>query len=114
MQWVCGGLKDYMYSIVVENGKHDLYFTEKLIDCFRTGTIPIYWGCPSIGDYFDIDGIIMFDNINELNEILNHLNEEHYAKMLPHVKNNFKKAENYLLVEDWLYKNKKNLFIVDS
>ena len=52
------GLKDYMFSIVIENTKKDYYFSEKLIDCFVTGTIPIYWGCPSIGDFFDERGDI--------------------------------------------------------
>jgi len=31
------GLKDYMYSLTIENTKMDYYFTEKLIDCFMTG-----------------------------------------------------------------------------
>ena len=48
-------LKDYAFSIVIENSKIDYYFTEKLIDCFSTGTIPIYYGCPSIGNFFDME-----------------------------------------------------------
>ena len=36
------GLKDYRFSVVIENCKRDYWFTEKLIDCFVTGTIPIY------------------------------------------------------------------------
>jgi hypothetical protein len=59
-------LKNYMFSIVVENEKMDFLFTEKIIDCFMTGTIPIYYGCPSIGNFFDINGILQFDNIEEL------------------------------------------------
>lgn len=45
------GLKDYMFSITIENCREDYYFSEKLIDCFQTGTVPIYWGCPSIGKF---------------------------------------------------------------
>ena len=66
---------DYRFSIVIENCKRDYWFTEKLIDCLRTGTIPIYWGCPSIGDFFDIRGFILFDDINDLENILNNLTE---------------------------------------
>src|SRR6266568_906355 len=43
------GLKDYRYSLAIENCRQNFYFTEKIIDCFMTGTVPIYWGCPSIG-----------------------------------------------------------------
>lgn len=37
-------LSDYRYSVVIENVKHDGYFTEKLIDCALCGTMPIYYG----------------------------------------------------------------------
>ena len=36
------GLKDYRFHIVIENCKNDYWFTEKLVDCLVTGTIPIY------------------------------------------------------------------------
>lgn len=51
-------LFDNMFHIAIENISQNDYFTEKLLDCFLTFTIPIYWGCPNIGSYFDIDGII--------------------------------------------------------
>ena len=38
------GLKDYMFTIVIENVVDDCWFTEKLMDSLLTGTIPIYWG----------------------------------------------------------------------
>jgi hypothetical protein len=98
-------LKDYMFSISVENSKFDYYFSEKLIDCFMTGTIPIYWGCPSIGDFFDINGILVFDTIEELNNIIEKLTPELYQSKLESVKNNFELAKNYILAEDWIYKN---------
>ena len=41
--------------------KVDNFFTEVLTDTFRLGTVPIFWGCPNISEYFDIDGIIVFD-----------------------------------------------------
>lgn len=99
------GLKDYRFSIVVENNKKDYYFTEKLIDCFRTGTIPIYWGCPSIGNFFDVNGILTFDNINELKDILSNLNGDLYISKLDNVKRNFDKATKYLMSEDYIFEN---------
>ena len=38
-----GGLRDYRFSVTVENAFVDYYFTEKLIDCFLTGTVPMTW-----------------------------------------------------------------------
>lgn len=97
------GLKDYMFSIVIENTKKDYYFTEKLIDCFVTGTIPIYWGCPSIGNYFDERGILVFDNIEELKNIVNGISPELYNLKLEYVRKNFILSKEYLMAEDFMY-----------
>lgn len=99
------GLKDYKYSITVENCKLDYYFTEKLIDCFVTGTVPIYWGCPSIGKFFDMNGIITFDSIPELKYILNNLSDEKYNSMKNAITNNYNEALKYVICEDWIYEN---------
>lgn len=104
-------LKDYRFSIVIENTKQDYYFSEKLLDCFTTGTIPIYWGCPSVGDFFDINGIIRFDTFDELYEILNEGNfDKLYNEMLPYIKTNFELANKYKAPEDFLI-NYKNIII---
>lgn len=103
------GLKDYRFSIVIENCKKDYWFTEKLIDCFVTGTIPIYWGCPSIGDFFDINGIITFNNLDELGEILNQCNENFYQSKIESIKINFEKSKKYFLPDDCIYKSINNL-----
>lgn len=54
-------LFDTMFHLAIENVKQDHYFTEKLLDCFLTLTVPIYWGCPNIAEYFDVSGIIMIE-----------------------------------------------------
>ena len=55
-------LKDYMFSVNIENGSYASYFSEKLLDCFATGTIPIYKGAPDVGDFFNTDGILFIDD----------------------------------------------------
>jgi hypothetical protein len=100
-------LKEYKFSIVIENSKQDYYFTEKLIDCFRTGVVPIYWGCPSIGDYFNLDGMIIFNSLDDLDSIISEINDEKYDKMYPAIQDNFLNSENYLLADDWLCKKIK-------
>jgi hypothetical protein len=104
------GLKDYRFSVAIENGIHDNYFTEKILDCFLTGTIPIYKGCKNIGDFFDTQGFIIFDTAEELISILNNLTEEDYKSRLDFIKINFGKAKNYYYTNDILFnKYLKNL-----
>jgi hypothetical protein len=98
-------LKDYRFQIVVENTKSDYYFTEKIIDCFQTGTIPIYWGCPSINDFFDSNGIITFDTIDDLNSILDTISNDLYESKIESIQNNFEISKNYLISEDYIMKN---------
>ena len=99
------GLKDYSFALVIENCKQDYYFTEKLIDCFTTGTIPIYWGCPSIGDFFDTNGMICFNDIHELGTIINSLSLDLYKSKMGSVMTNFETSKKYLIAEDYMFEN---------
>jgi len=81
-------LADYCFSVAMENSKENYYYTEKLIDCFFTDTVPIYWGCPGIGEVFDLRGIITFETIEELLTALAGLSFDKYHEMLPYVKAN--------------------------
>lgn len=99
------GLKDYRYHFVVENCKRDFYFSEKLIDAFMTGCIPIFWGCPSIGKFFDESGIITFNSLEELKEKLKYCSIEFYNSKTSVIKNNFECAKQYILSEDWIYEH---------
>ena len=101
-------LKDYMFSIVVENQKMDYFFSEKLIDCFVTGTIPIYYGCPSIPNFFDGEGILTFDNLPELLTILKNIDSNLYQSKIDSVRKNFELAKKYVLAENFIYKKIKN------
>lgn len=103
------GLKDFAFSIIIENSRMDYYFSEKIIDSFMTGTVPIYWGCPSIGDFFNLDGMIVFNDVEDLLNKINTLSLEKYQSMLPAIKDNFERAKKYLTSEEWLYHN-TNIF----
>lgn len=97
------GLKDYRYSIAIENSKRDYFFTEKLLDCFLAGTVPIYWGCPSIADFFDINGIIVVDSVSEIKDSLESLSEEDYDSRTSAIERNFTLAKQYLHPYDRVY-----------
>lgn len=64
-------LQPYMYSVVIENYIDDIWFTEKILNCFATKTIPIYYGARDISKYFNEKGIIECKNIKELERFIN-------------------------------------------
>lgn len=104
------GLIPFRYSIAIENCRANFYFTEKLIDCFLTGTIPIYWGCPSIGRFFDTRGMIIFQEINELESILNNLSDKDYQEKMPYIEKNFKTAQQYTKSGKYIYEHVREFF----
>ena len=100
------GLEDYMFSIVVENAKYDNFFTEKILDCFAMGTIPIYWGTDTIDTYFNTEGIIKLTEDFKVNS----LSKDLYDSKLEAVKDNFQRVKEYEILEYRIieYLNKKN------
>lgn len=101
------GLSDFMFSIAMENEappylfspKTD-YFSEKVIDCFLSGTIPIYYGNPSISKYFNEEGILIFTDVDQLPDILDNLSPELYQSKEKAIAENFEIAERYMTPED--------------
>jgi len=99
-------LNDYMFQIAIENAQRVNYFSEKIYDCFATGTVPIYWGAPNIGDFFDMDGVLVFNTPDELKDILNSLSVEKYQSMLSAIKANYEKCiKNHKNPDDVLFDN---------
>lgn len=99
---IIGALAPYRFSIAMENCRCENYFTEKLLNCFAVGTIPIYWGAPNIGDFFNTDGIITLDMERGL-DVLNDLTPELYESKLKAVEDNLERVKNYLCPEDIIY-----------
>jgi hypothetical protein len=83
-------LTPYKFSVALENSHEKNYISEKFIDCLLTNTIPIYFGCTNISNYYDPQGYLQLSDIKNLDEILyvmrditrNH--EKMYKMMLPH------------------------------
>lgn len=97
-------LRDYRYSIVVENFIDDRYFTEKVLNCFATGTVPIYLGARRLGDYFNPEGFIPFRGFSDLRRrVLPMLSESDYENRLPAIRENLVRALEYRSVEDYIF-----------
>lgn len=58
------GLAPYKYSLAIENSSSTNYWTEKISDCFLSYTLPIYYGCENLEDYFPKDSFIRIDITN--------------------------------------------------
>lgn len=92
------GLCDYMFSVVIENGVYESYYTEKILDCFATGTIPVYLGSPDIADYFNKDGIIELTDEFEISD-------EIYESKMDAIKDNLERVKQIEVLEDFIYTN---------
>ena len=101
------GLCDYMFSVAIENGEYPSYFTEKILDCFATGTIPIYLGSPDISNYFNQKGILTLKE-----DILSNLSKELYLSKMEAIIENLQKVKEITTLEDFIYLNYiKNEFL---
>lgn len=109
---IAESLTDYRYSFAIENHISDYYFTEKLLNCFASMTIPIYIGARKISEFFNIDGIIQIKpcGFSELDKIINGFGKELYEERIEAVKDNFKRVMEYLCYEDYLYEHYAYLF----
>jgi hypothetical protein len=111
MEYKLEMLKDHCFHVVIENTRIPGYFTEKLIDSFMTGTVPIYWGDPDIEKVFDTRGMIICKNQFEILSALNSISFEKYEEMKQYVYKNFKIANEYKISEDWIFGNVLNMNI---
>jgi hypothetical protein len=93
-------LQHYAFSVAIMNMSEDNYFTEVLTDCFMYGTIPIFWGCPNIGEFFNIEGLITFNKIEDLEYIIPSLNKTLYNSALGAVLENLETAKMYTSTDD--------------
>lgn len=99
-------LKDYEFSIVIENEKSKWWVTEKFFDAVAVGTIPIYRGCPNITDYLSGTAIVEFNTINQLAAIIEDILVGYRHKHSKFgIEHNFDVAKQFYCPEDWLYKN---------
>jgi hypothetical protein len=84
------------YGVAIENFSHRGYFSEKILDCFLMKTIPVYWGCSNISDFFNSDGIIEFKNVDDLIHQINNLTPEHYKNHKEIIEENYQRALKYV------------------
>lgn len=103
-------LAPYRFSIVIESESVVSYFTEKIVDCLCVGTIPIYWGDPYIGKYFDKDGIVPGYSMSQIWNAIEEAGEAKYESMLESVRRNIDHCRDWAICEDNIYAMYPELF----
>ena len=63
----------FKFILAMENCKKNGYVTEKIINAYYSGAIPIYWGSPNINELFNKDAFINVDNFNTFDECINYV-----------------------------------------
>lgn len=88
----------FQFALVIENMNTLNCFTEKIMDCLLTKTIPIYWGCPNIDQFFDTTGWIILSTttLEELIDKLQILDESYYAKYTEIIDKNHTTAQQWV------------------
>jgi hypothetical protein len=93
-------LNDYMFSVAIENDFYNYYYTEKLIDCFATKTVPVYLGSSDIAPFNEKGVIRLTSNFD-----FSFLNKDLYTLYLPHIEENFELSKQLDCLEDYLFVN---------
>jgi len=95
----------YAFNICIENYVDEMYFTERLLNCFATGTVPIYFGSRQLPEPFVEQGVIRFTTLKELLRIVRSLTIEMYGGFLPFVEENFEAVQDFKSLEDYIWMN---------
>lgn len=77
--------KDYKFVIAMENKQIDGYVTEKIINAFHSGAIPIYWGSRNVNDFFNKKSFINVDDFESYEQCIDYilsLSDEQIEAML--------------------------------
>lgn len=80
-------LKKHKFAICMENNKGDYYITEKIMNGFRAGIIPVYWGASNISQYFNTRRFLQLSDESEesmenlIETMLNMSDEEYISRI---------------------------------
>lgn len=92
--------KQYKFSLAFENSSTPGYITEKIIQAWEAGTVPIYWGANDIGIEFNERALININSFTDLNAAIEEIkkidnNDELYLELLKQPIQKENKREQY-------------------
>lgn len=79
--------KQYKFALALENTSYKGYTTEKIVEAFAAGGIPIYWGDPDVKTYFNEKAFINLMDYSTVEEAIEEIkridnDQELYRKYL--------------------------------
>jgi hypothetical protein len=80
-------LSAYKFNIAFENSSYPGYTTEKIVEAFQAGTVPIYWGNPRIVEEFNPRSFINCHEFKSMRDVVRRVaeidqNDELYLEYL--------------------------------
>lgn len=102
--------KQYKFCIAFENASYPGYCTEKIVQAFAAGAVPIYWGDPQVNKYFNEKAFInclAYDSMEEVIERVIELDQNdelyHQVRMEAAIEDPTESVEAYeQKLEQWL------------
>ena len=67
--------RKHKFAIAFENSSHPGYATEKVVQAFAAGCIPIYWGDPEIGRIFNTKAMVVVNDGSNIEKAIKHIKE---------------------------------------
>lgn len=68
-------LRNYRFSLAMENVSHKGYCTEKITESFAAGTVPIYWGDENVTQYFNKRAFVNCHDCESIEEVVGKVKE---------------------------------------
>lgn len=72
----------YKFAMAFENSKHPGYCTEKLVEAFAAGAVPIYWGDPDVAQIFNTKAMIVLESAVDFEKVIERIKEVDNDDML--------------------------------
>lgn len=104
-------LSNYKFNICFENCVADGYISEKIIDCLKAHTVPVYFGSPNIKKYFPEKCFIDFRKFNNLNSLLDFIENMSEKKYDSYIENGNKLLKDKNFRKDWFEEGFEEKFL---
>ena len=92
------------FAVVIDTCDEPGWFSEHLLDALAFGCVPIFWGAPDIGDYFDPNGFLFARDAADIRRRVAQADADGpalYESLWPAVAANQALARDYAITEDW-------------
>lgn len=106
-----GTLSKYKFNLCFENCVAPGYISEKLFDCFKAHTVPVYYGSPNITGYIPANCFIDFRKFSNFASLVDYLVKMDHKTYSRYVRNGKKLIKNPKIKNRWFEDGFKRKFV---